>query len=133
MDGADQAPEREVQEGRRGRGGRAEDRQGEREVLPGHQAARGQSLGRHPEEVPVGSEVTGEVTNVTDFGAFVRLEDGIEGLVYSSELSAEAVDKPSAAVEVGQTVTALVTKVDPVDQKISLSIRAVRIASSAPR
>jgi len=77
------------------------------------------------ERYPLGSEVTGEVTNVTDFGAFVRLEDGIEGLVYSSELSAEAIDKPSAAVEVGQTVTALVTKVAPVDQKISLSIKAV--------
>jgi len=77
------------------------------------------------ERYPLGTEVTGEVTNVTDFGAFVRLEDGIEGLVYSSELSAEAVDKSSAAVEVGQTVTALVTKVAPVDQKISLSIKAV--------
>jgi len=77
------------------------------------------------ERYPLGTEVTGEVTNVTDFGAFVRLEDGIEGLVYSSELSAEAVDKPSAVVEVGQTVTALVTKVAPVDQKISLSIKAV--------
>jgi len=77
------------------------------------------------ERYPLGTEVTGEVTNVTDFGAFVRLEDGIEGLVYSSELSAEAVDKPSAAVEVGQTVTALVTKIAPIDQKISLSIKAV--------
>jgi small subunit ribosomal protein S1 len=77
------------------------------------------------ERYPLGTEVTGEVTNVTDFGAFVRLEDGIEGLVYSSELSAEGVDKPSAAVEVGQTVTALVTKIAPIDQKISLSIKAV--------
>jgi predicted RNA-binding protein with RPS1 domain len=77
------------------------------------------------ERYPLGTEVTGEVTNVTDFGAFVRLEDGIEGLVYSSELSVEGVDKPSAAVEVGQTVTALVTKVAPIDQKISLSIKAV--------
>ncbi len=77
------------------------------------------------ERYPLGTEVTGEVTNVTDFGAFVRLEDGIEGLVYSSELSAEGVDNPSAAVEVGQTVTALVTKIAPIDQKISLSIKAV--------
>lgn len=73
----------------------------------------------------LGSEVTGEVTNVTDFGAFVKLEDGIEGLVYSSELSQEPVDKPSDAVSSGESVTAIVTKVDPVDQKISLSIRAV--------
>jgi len=74
---------------------------------------------------PVGSEITGEVTSVTDFGAFVRLEEGIEGLIYSSELGHEKVDKPSDVISAGQTVTALVTKVDPVDQKISLSIRAL--------
>ncbi len=43
---------------------------------------------------PIGTEITGEVTSVTDFGAFVKLEEGIEGLVYSSELSAERVEKP---------------------------------------
>jgi small subunit ribosomal protein S1 len=74
---------------------------------------------------PVGSEITGAVTNVADFGAFVRLEDGIEGLIYSSELSNERVDNPSEVVAPGQQVTALVTRVDPVEQKISLSIRAL--------
>jgi len=74
---------------------------------------------------PVGSEITGEVTNVVDFGAFVRLEPGIEGLIYSSELSAEPVGKPSDVVSAGQQVRAVITKVDPVDQKISLSIRAL--------
>jgi small subunit ribosomal protein S1 len=74
---------------------------------------------------PVGSEIQGEVTNVTDFGAFVRLEPGIEGLVYSSELAQERVEKPSDVVSVGQRVTALVTKVDPTEGKISLSIRAL--------
>jgi len=74
---------------------------------------------------PVGSEVTGPVTNVADFGAFVRLEEGIEGLIYSSELSGERVDNPAEVVQPGQQVTALVTRVDPVEQKISLSIRAL--------
>jgi small subunit ribosomal protein S1 len=74
---------------------------------------------------PLGSEVSGEVTNVTDFGAFVRLEEGIEGLIYSSELASERVEKPSDVVKAGDRVTALVTKVDPVDQKISLSIKAL--------
>ncbi len=74
---------------------------------------------------PIGSEITGEITSVTDFGAFVRLEEGIEGLVYSSELASERVEKPSDVVSAGQAVTALVVKVDPVEQKISLSIRAV--------
>jgi len=74
---------------------------------------------------PVGGEITGEVSSVADFGAFVKLEDGIEGLIYSSELSTERVDAPSDVVKAGQAVTALVTKVDPAEQKISLSIRAL--------
>ena len=74
---------------------------------------------------PVGGEVTGEVTNVADFGAFVKLGEGIEGLIYSSELSAERVDDPGEVVKPGEQVTALVTRVDPVEQKISLSIRAL--------
>jgi len=74
---------------------------------------------------PVGSEVTGPVTNVADFGAFVKLEEGIEGLIYSSELANERVDNPAEVVQPGQQVTALVTRVDPVEQKISLSIRAL--------
>jgi small subunit ribosomal protein S1 len=77
------------------------------------------------EKYPVGTEVTGPVTNVADFGAFVKLEDGIEGLIYSSELSTERVDNPSDIVSEGQEVTALVTRVDPIEQKISLSIRAL--------
>jgi small subunit ribosomal protein S1 len=74
---------------------------------------------------PVGSEVTGTVSSLADFGAFVRLEEGIEGLIYSSELATERVEKPEDVVQAGQTVTALITRVDPVEQKISLSIRAL--------
>jgi small subunit ribosomal protein S1 len=73
----------------------------------------------------IGSEVTGPVSNVTDFGVFVKLEEGIEGLVYSSELAQERVEKPEEVFTAGQDVTALVVKVDPAEQKISLSIRAV--------
>ena len=62
---------------------------------------------------------------MTDFGAFVKLEEGIEGLVYSSELAAERVEKPSDVVQPGQVVKALVVKVDAVEGKISLSVRAV--------
>jgi len=74
---------------------------------------------------PVGEPVTGQVTNVADFGAFVKLEEGIEGLIYSSELSSERVDDPNEVVKAGDEVTALVTRVDPAEQKISLSIRAL--------
>jgi len=74
---------------------------------------------------PVLSEITGAVTSVTDFGVFVRLDEGIEGLIYSSELGAEKIEDPTTAFAEGQEVTALVTKVDPQEQKISLSIRAL--------
>jgi small subunit ribosomal protein S1 len=74
---------------------------------------------------PLGSEIEGEVTNVTDFGAFVKLTEGIEGLVYTSELASEQVDKPSDVIKPGERVKAIVTKVDPAEQKISLSIKAV--------
>ena len=74
---------------------------------------------------PIGTEVNGEITSVTDFGAFVKLEEGIEGLVYSSEICAEKVEKPSDVVQPGQVVKALVVKVDAVEGKISLSMRAV--------
>jgi small subunit ribosomal protein S1 len=74
---------------------------------------------------PVGSEISGTVTNVTDFGAFVKLQEGIEGLIYSSELSAEPVEKPSDVIKSGEKIKAVVVKIDPMEQKISLSIRAL--------
>ena len=73
----------------------------------------------------VGSEITGPVSSVTDFGIFVKLEDGIDGLVYSSELAAERIETPSEHFKDGQEITALIVKVDANEQKISLSIRAV--------
>jgi small subunit ribosomal protein S1 len=74
---------------------------------------------------PLGSEVEGEVSNVADFGAFVRLAEGIEGLIYTGELAAEPVAKPSDVVKAGDRVKAIVTRVDPNEQKISLSIKAI--------
>jgi small subunit ribosomal protein S1 len=74
---------------------------------------------------PLGSEVEGEVSNVADFGAFVRLAEGIEGLIYTGELAAEPVAKPSDVVKEGDRVKAIVTRVDPNEQKISLSIKAI--------
>jgi len=74
---------------------------------------------------PLGSEIEGEVTSVADFGAFVRLAEGIEGLIYTSELSIEPVAKPGDAVKVGDRVRALVLRIDPAEQKISLSVKAM--------
>jgi len=75
---------------------------------------------------PVGSRTKGKVTTVTDFGVFIELEDGIEGLIHVSQLSHERVEKPQALFQPGQTVDAEVTHVDPKDRKIGLSIRALK-------
>jgi small subunit ribosomal protein S1 len=74
---------------------------------------------------PLGSEVEGEVSSVADFGAFVRLAEGIEGLIYTNELAAEPVSNPADVVKPGDRVRALVTRIDPAEQKISLSIKAM--------
>ena len=77
------------------------------------------------QKYPPGTEIEGSVTGVTDFGAFVRLEEGIEGLVYSSEIAQERVENPADHVREGESVRAIVIRVDPAEQKISLSMKAV--------
>ena len=75
---------------------------------------------------PVGSRVTGKITSVTDFGIFVEIEDGIEGLVHISQLSTERIEKPSALFEVGTDVEAEVIHIDVREHKMGLSIKALR-------
>jgi small subunit ribosomal protein S1 len=76
---------------------------------------------------PVGSKIKGEVTSVPDFGVFVRLEEGVEGLIHVSQLSTERVEKPSSLYKVGDQVEAEVINVDPRQKKIGLSIRALKM------
>ncbi len=73
-----------------------------------------------------GEVVTGKVTNVTDFGAFVELEEGIEGLVHVSEISRDKVEKPSDLLKIGDSVSALILHVDSHDRRIGLSIKALK-------
>ena len=73
-----------------------------------------------------GDVVVGKVTNVTDFGAFVELEEGIEGLVHVSEISREKVEKPSDVLKVGDTLSAVVLHIDPHDRRIGLSIKGLK-------
>ena len=75
---------------------------------------------------PVGSKVKGQVTSVPDFGVFVRIEEGVEGLIHVSQLSTERVEKPSTLFKVGDEVEAEVMNIDPAERKIGLSIRALR-------
>lgn len=71
----------------------------------------------------VGALVEGKVVNLTDFGAFINLEENIDGLVPLSEISHKKIDNPKSVLSVGEEVTALVIKLDSRRKKISLSIR----------
>ena len=73
-----------------------------------------------------GEVVAGKVTNVTDFGAFVELEEGIEGLVHVSEISREKVEKPSDVLKVGDTLSAVVLHIDPHERRIGLSVKGLK-------
>ncbi|NRO90891.1 30S ribosomal protein S1 [Lactobacillus helveticus] len=70
-----------------------------------------------------GDVFEGEVKSLTNFGAFVEVADGIQGLVHVSEISNKHVDKPSDVLKVGQTVKVKVLNIDPSDRRISLSIK----------
>jgi small subunit ribosomal protein S1 len=72
---------------------------------------------------PSGSIVSGKVTNITDFGIFVEIEEGIEGLVHISELSSRRVKSSAELFAVGDAVSAIVKNVDPKSRKIRLSIK----------
>ncbi len=75
------------------------------------------------EKYPVGSIVEGKVTNIVDFGVFVEIEKGIEGLVRLSELSpAKRIDDPNEVVEVGEKVNVMILNYDDKKRKVSLSI-----------
>lgn len=72
-----------------------------------------------------GELVEGVVTNVVDFGAFVRLPDGIEGMIHKSELGIMSMEGPAAAVEQGDTVVARILELDPQAERMRLSLRQV--------
>jgi small subunit ribosomal protein S1 len=76
-----------------------------------------------PERYQVGTSITGTVTNVTDFGVFVELEEGIEGLVHISEVASEKVKTPLDKFQVGDVVSAKVLNINPKERRIGLSIK----------
>ena len=89
---------------------------------------------KFPEENPwlnaadkyaVGNVVEGKVARMTDFGAFVELESGIDALLHVSQISREHVEKPSDALKIGQEITAKVVDFNEEDKKISLSMKAL--------
>lgn len=78
------------------------------------------------ETVSVGDDVKGTVVNILDFGAFVRLESGVDGLLHVSQISRQHVEKPSDVLEIGQEIEVRVTDINYDDKKISLSMKALQ-------
>jgi small subunit ribosomal protein S1 len=72
---------------------------------------------------PMGSRVTGKVVRLTDFGAFVELEPGVDGLLHISQMSNRPIARPDEVVSVGDELTLLVIRVDPHERRIGLSLK----------
>ncbi|MDD2310473.1 MAG: 30S ribosomal protein S1 [Desulfuromonadaceae bacterium] len=82
-----------------------------------------------PGKYRAGVLVTGKVTSLTDFGIFVELEEGIEGLIHVSELSREKVASAKEFAAIGDMLEAVVLSCDPKERRISLSIKSVHVAA----
>ncbi|MFZ2948732.1 MAG: 30S ribosomal protein S1, partial [Desulfuromonadaceae bacterium] len=82
-----------------------------------------------PGKYRAGALVTGKVTSLTDFGVFVELEEGIEGLIHVSELSREKVASAKEFAAVGDSLEAVVLSCDPKERRISLSIKSMHVAT----
>jgi ribosomal protein S1/(E)-4-hydroxy-3-methyl-but-2-enyl pyrophosphate reductase len=74
----------------------------------------------------VGDTVEGKVVNLLDFGAFVEVAEGVEGLVHVSEISWDHVEKPSDELNIGQEIEVKIISIDPEEEKIGLSIKALK-------
>ncbi len=76
-----------------------------------------------PKRYAPGTIIQGKVTSVTDFGIFIEIEEGIEGLIHVSEISKEKIESPKDFAKVGDKLEAVVLNVDTVDRKIAMSIK----------
>jgi small subunit ribosomal protein S1 len=81
---------------------------------------------------PMGSRVTGKVVRLTDFGAFVELEPGVDGLLHISQMSHRPVGTPGEMVNVGDELSLLVIRVDPNERRIGLSLKELAHAVAPP-
>ena len=85
------------------------------------------------QKFPVGAVVKGKVSKIASFGAFIELEDGVDGLVHISQISDQRIEKVKDALSVGQEVEARVVKVDRGERRIGLSIRAMSMSDEEVR
>jgi small subunit ribosomal protein S1 len=96
----------------------------ERRISLGLKQTLGDPWSEVPRKFPVGSQIEGPVTKLMNFGAFVQIADGIEGLVHVSEITAEKrIDHPQDVLRTGQVVKAQVLAVDPEKRQIKLSMK----------
>ena len=86
-----------------------------------------------PEKYKIGSVVRGEIVNLTSFGAFAKLEDGIEGLIHISELTDHRIEKPEEVVSIGNTLDLKVIHLDAMERRIGLSLKAARAEQERAR
>lgn len=83
------------------------------------------------EKYSVGNVVTGVVARMTDFGAFVELENGVDALLHVSQISKEHVEKPSDVLKIGEEITAKVVDFNAEEKKISLSVKALAVEEAS--
>lgn len=81
------------------------------------------------EKFAVGTIVSGKVARMTDFGAFIELEPGVDALLHVSQIAANHVDKPSDVLKTGEQVTAKIVDFNPETKKVSLSIKALLVGT----
>jgi len=81
---------------------------------------------------PMGSRVTGKVVRLTDFGAFVELEAGVDGLLHISQMSSRPIATPADILNVGDELTLMVIRVDPTERRIGLSLKELAAVIEEP-
>jgi len=79
-----------------------------------------------PEKYAIGSVVRGRIVNITNFGAFAKLEEGVEGLIHISELDEKHVDNPSEVVSISDELDLKVISLDPEERRIGLSLKEAK-------
>jgi len=79
-----------------------------------------------PEKYAIGSIVRGRIVNITSFGAFAKLEEGVEGLIHISEMDEKHVDNPEEVVAVGEELDLKVISLDPEERRIGLSLKEAK-------
>ena len=96
----------------------------DRRISLGLKQALGDPWADVPQKFAAGSVIEGPVTNLTSFGAFVQLSEGVEGMVHVSEISSEKrIEHPHEVLKIGQVVKAQVLEVDPQRRQLRLSIK----------